>query len=51
MALTRVWLPSPNYSGRGGSSVRLIVLHTTEGAQTYQSLVSLVVISMIRKQA
>lgn len=38
MALTRVWMPSPNYSGRGGSSVRLIVLHTTEGAQTYQSL-------------
>jgi N-acetylmuramoyl-L-alanine amidase len=38
MALKRVWMPSPNKSSRGGSSVRLIVLHTTEGAQTYQSL-------------
>jgi hypothetical protein len=38
MALKRVWIPSPNYSSRGGSSVRLIVLHTAEGARTYQSL-------------
>lgn len=38
MALKRVWMPSPNYSSRGGSSVRLIVLHTAEGALTYQSL-------------
>jgi hypothetical protein len=38
MALKRVWMPSPNKSSRGGSAVRLIVLHTTEGAQTYQSL-------------
>ena len=29
MSLTRVWTPSGNYSG--GSSKRLIVLHTTEG--------------------
>jgi hypothetical protein len=36
--LARVWIPSPNYSGRGGSAVRLIVLHTAEGALTYQSL-------------
>ena len=38
MALKRVAIPSPNYSSRGGSSVRLIVLHTAEGATTYQSL-------------
>lgn len=38
MALKRVWMPSPNKSSRGGAGVRLIVLHTTEGAQTYQSL-------------
>lgn len=38
MALKRVWIPSPNYSSRGGSQVRLIVLHTAEGALTYQSL-------------
>jgi hypothetical protein len=37
MALNRVWIPSPNYSSRG-SAVRLIVLHTAEGATTYQSL-------------
>ena len=37
MSLTRVWLPSPNYSTRG-SGVRLVVLHTAEGALTYQSL-------------
>jgi hypothetical protein len=35
--LNRVWIPSPNYSSRG-SDVRLIVLHTAEGALTYQSL-------------
>ena len=29
MALSRVWTPSPNYSG--GGTKRLIVLHTTEG--------------------
>ena len=38
MALRRVSIPSPNYSSRGGSSVRLIVIHTAEGAKTYQSL-------------
>ena len=38
MALTRVNIFSPNYSSRGGSAVRLIVLHTAEGATTYQSL-------------
>jgi hypothetical protein len=38
VALQRNWIGSPNYSGRGGSGVRLIVLHTAEGATTYQSL-------------
>jgi len=38
MALKRVWIPSPNYSSRGGSSVRIIVLHTAEGARTIESL-------------
>jgi hypothetical protein len=33
-----VSIPSPNYSSRGGSAVRLIVLHTAQGATTYQSL-------------
>ena len=37
MALTRIWRPSPHNSGRSGS-VRLIVLHTTEGATTIESL-------------
>lgn len=38
MALRRVSMPSPNQSGRGGAGVRLIVVHSSEGAQTYQSL-------------
>ena len=38
MALTRKWIASPNYSSRGGSGVRLIVLHTAEGALTIESL-------------
>lgn len=38
MALNRVWIPTPNYSSRGGTKVRLVVLHTAEGATTYQSL-------------
>src|SRR5262245_56995122 len=38
MALTRNWIPSPNYSSRGGAGVRLIVLHTAEGALTIESL-------------
>ena len=37
MALKRTWIPSPNYSSRS-TSVRLIVLHTAQGALTYQSL-------------
>ena len=37
MTLARDAIPSPNYSSRG-SGVRLIVLHTTEGSTTYQSL-------------
>jgi hypothetical protein len=36
--LQRVAIPSPNYSSRGGTSVRLIVLHTAEGALTIESL-------------
>jgi hypothetical protein len=38
MTLARAWIGSPNYSSRSGASVRLIVLHTSEGAMTYQSL-------------
>ena len=38
MALNRVAIPSPNYSSRGGTAVRLVVLHTAEGSRTYQSL-------------
>lgn len=38
MALNRLWIPSPCYSSRGGSSVRLIVLHTAEGARTIEDL-------------
>ena len=37
-ALKRVWIASPNYSSRGGVRVRLIVVHTAEGARTYQDL-------------
>ena len=37
MTLNRVPIPSPNYSERG-AAVRLVVLHTAEGALTYQSL-------------
>jgi hypothetical protein len=37
VALARDAIPSPNYSARG-SGVRLVVLHTAEGARTYQSL-------------
>ena len=36
MALKRIWMPSPNYSSRSESGVRLIVLHTAEGARTYR---------------
>ena len=38
MALKRIWMPSPNYSSRSESGVRLIVLHTAEGARTIESL-------------
>ena len=38
MTLARVWMPSPNYSSRGGSRVRLLVIHTTEGSRTIESL-------------
>jgi N-acetyl-anhydromuramyl-L-alanine amidase AmpD len=37
MAMQRLWRPSPHYSTSRGT-VRLIVLHTTEGAQTIESL-------------
>ena len=32
MSLKRVWIASPNYSSRSGSGVRLVVVHTAEGA-------------------
>lgn len=38
MSLHRVAMWSPNYSSRGGAGVTHIVLHTAEGALTYQSL-------------
>jgi hypothetical protein len=38
MALNRVWIPSPNYSSRSGASVRIVVVHTAEGALTIESL-------------
>lgn len=38
MTLQRRWMPSPNYSSRSGSSVRLIVVHTAEGARTIEEL-------------
>ena len=38
MTLNRVWIPSPNYSSRGGSGVRLVVVHTAEGARSFRDL-------------
>lgn len=38
MSLTRKWMPSPHYSSRYGGAVRLIVVHSTEGATTIESL-------------
>lgn len=38
MTLHRDAIPSPNYSSRGGATVTHIVVHTAEGALTYQSL-------------
>jgi hypothetical protein len=40
VALKRVAMPSPNYSSRGGTAVRLVVLHTAEGSTTIESLAS-----------
>lgn len=36
--IKRKAMPSPNYSSRGGAAVRLIVLHTAEGARTIEEL-------------
>jgi hypothetical protein len=38
LTLERIAIPSPNYSSRGGAAVRLIVIHTAEGALTIESL-------------
>ena len=38
MTLRRVWIGSPNHSSRGGAVPRLLVLHSAEGALTYQAL-------------
>jgi Putative peptidoglycan binding domain len=38
VTLKRISIPSPNYSSRDGQGVRLIVLHTAEGATTIESL-------------
>lgn len=38
MAMTEIWLPSPNYSGRGGTGITKVVLHTTEGAMKIRDL-------------
>jgi hypothetical protein len=38
MVLSRIWIPSPCYSGRNYSDARLIVMHTAEGARTYSDL-------------
>ena len=38
MALKRVWIGSPNYSSRSGSGVRLVVVHTAEGARSFRDL-------------
>jgi hypothetical protein len=38
VALTRKPIPSPNYSSRGGATVRLIVVHTAQGARTIEEL-------------
>lgn len=37
MAMTELWIPSPNYSSSRGPYNK-VVLHTTEGAQTIESL-------------
>jgi len=38
MPLNRIRIPSPNYSSRGGTAVTTLVLHTAEGARTFQAL-------------
>jgi hypothetical protein len=38
MALRRVWIRSPNCSSRGGSGVRIVVVHTAEGARGFRAL-------------
>ena len=38
MALNRVAIPSPNYSSRGGTAVRLVVIHTAQGASNFRDL-------------
>jgi hypothetical protein len=38
VTLRRVAIWSPNYSSRGASAVRLVVLHTAQGAATYRDL-------------
>ena len=38
MTLERVFLPSPNYSSRGGAIPRIIVAHTAQGASNFREL-------------
>ena len=38
MPLSRVWIPSPNYSSRAGTRVRLVVVHTAEGSRNFRDL-------------
>lgn len=38
MSLKRIWMPSPNYRIGRRATPRIIVLHTTEGARTIESL-------------
>ena len=38
MSLNRIWQASPNYSSRGGATVRLVVLHSSEGSTSGASL-------------
>ena len=38
MPLKRIWIPSPNYRPGRPARPRLLVLHTTEGAKTIESL-------------
>lgn len=38
MGINEIWIPSPNYSSRSTSGIRLLVLHTTEGVQKIRDL-------------